>query len=446
MSNAELVALPVAEAARRIAGGELTSVELVSTCLARIAELEPQIQAWEFLDPERALAQAKAADEARRQGRGVGPLHGVPVAIKDIIDTADMPTEHGCAAFKGRQPTNDAVCVSALRAAGAVILGKSVTTELATFTPGKTRNPHNREHTPGGSSSGSAAAVACGMAPVALGTQTIGSVIRPSAFCGVYGFKPTFGLIPRHGVMTQAPSLDTVGVIGRCVDDVALVADVMQGYDDRDAASIAASRPQIAAIARQDWPLPPIFAFIKTHAWAEADAVTREAFGELVEQLGDQVTEISIDHSTERGVAAARTVQRVELAAHFGALLDRAPDLISKTLAGLIEDGRRISGIDYVAALNARAQFNEAVEDILINHGTILTPAALGVAPKGLGSTGNPVFCAFWTYLGVPAVTLPVLEADGLPMGVQLVGAHRDDGRLLRTANWLVKHLQAGAD
>jgi Asp-tRNA(Asn)/Glu-tRNA(Gln) amidotransferase A subunit family amidase len=446
VSNVELAVPTVAEIAGKIASGEMTSEACVRACLARISELEPQVQAWEFIDGERALAQAKAADEARRQGRGVGPLHGVPIAIKDIIDTADMPTEHGCAAFKGRQPSKDAACVSALRAAGAVILGKTVTTELATFTPGKTRNPRNAEHTPGGSSSGSAAAVACDMAPVALGTQTIGSVIRPSSFCGVYGFKPTFGLIPRTGVMTQAPSLDTVGVIGRSVDDVALVADAMQGYDDRDPASIAASRPQIAAIARQDWPLAPIFAFIKTHAWSEADAATREAFGELVEQLGDKVTEISIDHSTERGVAAARTVQRVELAAHFGALLDRAPDMLSKTLAGLIEEGRRISGADYVAALNAREQFNDTVDEILLAHGTILTPAALGVAPKGLGSTGNPVFCAFWTYLGIPAVSLPLLEADGLPMGVQLVGARRDDGRLLRTANWLVRHLQSSAD
>ena len=197
-----------------------------------------------------------------------------------------MPTENGCAAHKGRQPIADATCVTALRRAGAVIMGKTVTTELATFTPGKTHNPRNLEHTPGGSSSGSAAAVAAGMVPAALGTQTVGSVIRPAAYCGVYGFKPTFGLIPRPGVLTQAHSLDTVGVMGRSVEDLALVADALQGHDQRDPASLASSRPQLLKTATEDWPLEPLFAFVKTHAWKDADAATHEAFGELVEQLG----------------------------------------------------------------------------------------------------------------------------------------------------------------
>ena len=179
----------------------------------------------------------------RKEGKGVGPLHGVPIGIKDIIDTADMPTENGCRAHKGRQPTADAACVTALRRAGAVIMGKTVTTELAAFTPGKTHNPRNLEHTPGGSSSGSAAAVAAGMVPAALGTQTVGSVIRPGAFCGVYGFKPTFGVIPRPGVLTQAHSLDTVGVYGRSVDDLALLADVLQGHDARDPRELGLEPP-----------------------------------------------------------------------------------------------------------------------------------------------------------------------------------------------------------
>ena len=250
----------------------------------------------------------------RKEGKGVGPLHGVPVGIKDIIDTADMPTENGCRAHKGRQPTADAACVTALRRAGAVIMGKTVTTELATFTPGKTRNPRNPEHTPGGSSSGSAAAVAAGMVPAALGTQTVGSVIRPGAFCGIYGLKPTYGVIPRTGVLTQAPSLDTVGVYGRSVEDLALLADALQGHDERDPASLVSSRPRLLATATEDWPLAPLFAFVKTHAWGDADPSTHEAFGELVEELGGQVTEISLDHTTERGYAAARQVQKVEMA------------------------------------------------------------------------------------------------------------------------------------
>jgi Asp-tRNA(Asn)/Glu-tRNA(Gln) amidotransferase A subunit family amidase len=441
LADLQLCDLAAGAAASGIARGELSSEALVTACLERTAELEPQLQAWAFLDHARALAQAKAADEQRRAGKGVGALHGVPVGIKDIIDTADMPTENGSAIFKGRQPRHDAAAVAALRAAGAVVLGKTITTELATLTPSVTRNPRNPEHTPGGSSSGSAAAVACGMVPVALGTQTGGSVIRPAAFCGIYGFKPTFGLIARPGVLTQAPSLDTIGVFGRSLEDVALVVDAMQGYDERDPASIATSRPNLLARAKEDWPLPPMFTFAKTHAWGDAEAATREAFGELVELLGDKVEEISIDFTTERGNTAAKTVQNVELAHHYGPLLEHAPDLISKRLAGQIEEGRRVRGIDYVAALEARNELYATIDGLIMQHGQILTPAALGPAPKGLESTGNPVFCAFWTYLGVPAVTLPLLEADGLPMGVQLIGARRDDGRLLRSARWLVQHL-----
>src|SRR5262245_39424304 len=437
--------LAAGEAATAIACGELSSEALITACLERIAERDPQVQAWAFLDRDRALAQAKTADAERRGGKGVGQLHGVPVGIKDIIDTADMPTENGSAIFKGRQPRHDAVAVAALRAAGAVILGKTITTELATLTPSVTRNPRNPEHTPGGSSSGSAAAVASGMVPVALGTQTGGSVIRPAAFCGVYGFKPTFGLIARPGVLSQAPSLDTIGVFGRSLEDVALVVDAMQGYDERDPASIASSRPNLLARAKEDWPLPPMFTFVKTHAWGEAEAVTREAFGELVEHLGDRVEEIAIDFTSERGVAAAKTVQNVELAHHYGPLLDSAPDLISKRLANQIEEGRRVAGTDYFAALEARKELYATVDGLIMQHGQILTRAALGPAPNGLGSTGKHLFSAFWTYLGVPAVTLPLLEADGLPMGVQLIGPHRDDGRLLRSARWLVEHLAEDA-
>jgi Asp-tRNA(Asn)/Glu-tRNA(Gln) amidotransferase A subunit family amidase len=440
----DLTALTAAEAAASIARGDVTSEELTLACLARINELEPRVGAWTFLDREHALEQAKAADTARREGKGVGPLNGLPVGVKDIIDTKDMPTEHGCPVFKGRRPIEDAACVTALRRAGAVILGKTVTTELAAHNPAGTRNPRNLEHTPGGSSSGSAAAVACGMVPAALGTQTGGSVIRPSAFCGIYGLKPTFGMIPRTGVLTHAHSLDTIGVMGRSVEDVALLADALQAYDAGDPASLTTSRPRLLATATEDWPLAPLFALVKTHAWKDCDPATHEAFGELVENLGGQVTEVSLDHTTERGCAAAQTVQRVEAAFHFGPLLDRAPHMISKAMTAQIEEGRRTPAVDYVAALNARETFWEGIEDVLLHHGTILTPAAPGPAPKGLGSTGNAVFCRFWTYLGVPAVTLPLLEVDGLPMGVQLIGARRDDGRLLRTARWLARHLEAG--
>ncbi len=443
MTNAALISLSACEAARRIAKGELTSVELTTACLDQIAAKDADIGAFQFLDREHALAQARDRDAQMRTGRGIGRLHGVPVAVKDIIDTEDMPTEHGCRIFAGRQPKRDAACVASLKEAGAVILGKTVTTELATLEPPRTRNPYNPEHTPGGSSSGSAAAIAAGMAPLALGSQTIGSVVRPAAFCGVVGYKPSFGLIPRTGVLEQSRSLDTLGVLTRTVDDAALAVEIMQAHDTGDDATRATARPPLLATAQQHWPLPPMFAFVKTHAWSMADPVTHEAFGELVEQLGSQVMEISIDHTTEAGVEAARIVNRVELAVTFGPLLDKTPDLLSKTVAGMIEDGRRISATQYFAALNARAKFHETIEEIVTNHGAILTPSALGVAPKGHGSTGNPIFCAFWTYLGLPAINLPLLDVDGMPMGVQLVGGYRDDGRLLRTANALTRQVEA---
>ena len=445
MSSTDLHSLAASDAAARIASGEITSEALVGACLDRIAALEPQVQAWAFLDRERALAQAKAADETRKAGKGVGPLHGVPVGIKDIIDTVDMPTEHGSAFFAGRQPEADASCVAALRAAGAVILGKTVTTELATHVPNKTHNPRNLEHTPGGSSSGSAAAVACDMVPLALGTQTQGSVIRPGSFCGVYGFKPTFGTIPRTGVLAQALSLDTIGVYGRSIEDVALIADVLSVYDDRDRASLPGSRSRMHATAMQEWSLPPLFAFVKTHAWKDADPSTHEAFGELVEQLGDQAREIDMDATCARASEASAILQDVELAANFGPILDRAPDKVTKSLADRIERGRRVRGIDYVAALEARKIFRDTLEEVFLDYGTILTPPARGVAPKGLETTGDPVFCGLWTYLGVPAITMPLLEVDGLPLGVQLVGAPRDDARLLRTARGLLRQLEAGS-
>ena len=430
------------DAAARMASGELSSEALVEACLERIAELEPSVRAWAFLEPERALEQARAADAARRAGKGTGPLHGVPVGLKDIIDTADMPTEHGSEAFKGRRPERDAACVAALRRSGAVVIGKTVTTELATLTPSRTRNPVNLAHTPGGSSSGSAAAVAAGMVPLGVGTQTGGSVIRPAAFCGVYGFKPTFGVIPRSGVLTQSPSLDTVGVFGRSVEDVALLADALQAYDSRDPASLTTSRASLLATATADWRLPPLLAFVKTHAWKDADPATHDAFGELVDALGEHVSEVILDRTTERGLAAAVTVQSVELAAHYGPILDRAPDLVSQQLTARIEEGRRVRGVDYFSALDARENLYRVAQEIFTDYGTILTPAAPGPAPKDHGTTGSPVFCAFWTYLGVPAVTLPLLEAGGMPMGVQLVGPRGDDGRLLRGARWVARHLQ----
>ncbi len=436
-----LNALTAVEAAAKIGRGEITCEALMQACLDRIMAREPDVKAFAYIDPARALEQARAADRAGMEGRGMGPLHGVPVAIKDIIDTADMPTENGSPIFQGRRPQEDAACVAALRKAGAIILGKTVTTEMATLTPGVTRNPHNLAHTPGGSSSGSAAAVADEMVPLALGTQTGGSVIRPASFCGIYGFKPTFGLIPRPGVLAQSQTLDTIGVYGRSIEDLALVTDVLAHPDNRDAASLNISHASLLAQATAEWKLKPMFAFVKTWAWENADAATKEAFGELVETLGSQVEVLDLDESTRVGAAAQKVINNAELAAQFAPLLKRQPDLISKRLTAQIEDGLRLTASEYLQALEVRKNAYWGLEHLFRDYGTVLTPSAPGPAPKGLETTGVPIFNAYWTMMGTPCVSLPLLEVDGMPLGVQLVGARRDDGRLLRTARLLVRQL-----
>src|SRR5258706_5884423 len=271
MDERSAAQLSAAEAARRIREGVLTSEELVGACLERIRQVEPTVQAWTFLDEYLELAQARAADDHKRSGQAIGELHGVPVGLKDIIDTGDMPTENGCALHKGRAPRNDAAVVAMLRAAGAVILGKTVTTECAYFSPGKTRNPHNPEHTPGGSSSGSAAAVAASMVPLALGSQTNGSTIRPGSFCGVYGFKPTHGLIPRTGVLQLSRTLDHVGLFARGIDDLALLAEQLTGYDERDPDTRPRAHIPFRKISAEQPPIEPMLAFVKTPHWERVD-------------------------------------------------------------------------------------------------------------------------------------------------------------------------------
>src|SRR5438876_8525220 len=296
------------EAARMVREGAVTSVELVQACLARVREIDGQVQAWTFLDPEHALAQARAADELRMSGQPTGPLHGVPLGLKDIIDTADMPTENGSVLHAGRTPSRDASVASLLRAAGAVIMGKTVTTEFATRTPGKTRNPHNPAYTPGGSSSGSAAAVAAGMVPLALGSQTTGSTIRPASYCGVYGFKPTHGLIPRHGMFQLSRTLDHVGLFARAIEDVALLLETLAAYDDRDGDSRPRARVPYRDVAAAEPPLPPMFGFVKTSLWDRVDADAREAFGELAASLADRVEEIELAVPTDEVLGWQRTI------------------------------------------------------------------------------------------------------------------------------------------
>jgi Asp-tRNA(Asn)/Glu-tRNA(Gln) amidotransferase A subunit family amidase len=432
--------LSATEAARRIAEGRLTSEELVSACLERIRQVEPVVQAWQFLDEEHALAQARAADERRRSGEAIGSLNGIPVGVKDIIDTADMPTENGTVLHKGRAPRHDAAVVKMLRAAGAVIVGKTVTTECAYFSPGKTRNPHNPEHTPGGSSSGSAAAVAAQMVPLALGSQTAGSVIRPASFCGVYGFKPTHGLISRAGVLALSRTLDHMGMFARSLDDLALLATELTGYDERDPDTRPRARVPFKEVLREAPPLEPMLAFIKTPHWERADAETRGAFGELIEALGDRVEEVELFPSAAEVWDWHKLVMETEMAANLEPLWTSGKQKLSERLRALIERGRATSAVDYQRVLRRLPTLIEGFDELFTErYDAILTPPALGSAPKGLAATGDPAFCVPWTLLGMPAVTLPLMQgANGLPLGTQLVGRRNFDARLLRTARWLV--------
>jgi Asp-tRNA(Asn)/Glu-tRNA(Gln) amidotransferase A subunit family amidase len=443
MDLKDLHLLSASEAARLIREGVITSEQLVEACLARVREVDEQVQAWTFLDPDYALEQARAADELRLSGKPLGPLHGVPVGVKDIFDTGDMPTENGSMLYAGRTPSRDAMVVARLRAAGAVIMGKTVTTEFAYFAPGKTRNPHNPEHTPGGSSSGSAAAVAANMVPFALGSQTNGSTIRPAAFCGVLGFKPTHGLISRHGILTLSRTLDHVGLFARTIDDIALLAEQLVGYDEHDPDTRPRARMPFVEVAAEEPPLEPMFAFVKTPYWERADEETKEGFAELIETLGDRVEEIELFPSAADAWEWHKTIMDAEMAANLAREYETGRDRLSEQLRTLIERGREVRAVGYQRALAQIRPIHESfVELFEQRYDAILTPAAPGAAPKGLASTGDPSFCTLWTLCGMPAISLPLLEAaNGLPVGVQLVGPRDGDARLLRTARWLAARI-----
>jgi Asp-tRNA(Asn)/Glu-tRNA(Gln) amidotransferase A subunit family amidase len=427
----------LAETIAALRDGNVSALKVVNSCLDRIDDVDANIQAWTFLDPEHTRAQAQALDEARANGRPLGPLHGIPVGVKDIFDTVDMPTEDGTVLHAGRQPMRDATAVALLRQAGAVIMGKTVTTELALFGPGKTRNPHDPERTPGGSSSGSAAAVAAGMVPLAIGSQTNGSVIRPASFCGVVGYKPTHGLISRKGVLTLSRTLDHVGVFAGSVEDAALLAELLMVYDADDADMLPRARQQLSRIAADDPPLPPKLAFVKGPYWDQAEDDTRDAFSELIELLGDSVDEVELSSVFENAAELHRTIQDTDVALNFALEYEKGRDKLSDRLCGIIEHGQQVAATDYLRAVARIPVLFDSLGEIYGTYDAILTPAAPGEAPAGT-ATGNPIFCTTWTLLGMPAITLPLLSGgNGMPIGVQLVGERLHDGRLLRTANWL---------
>lgn len=439
-ANEGLARLTATEAIASFAAGTLTSEALVEACLKRISARDDAVLAWTTIDAAAALKAARAIDQARARGAPLGALAGVPIGVKDIIDTADFATECGSPAFAGRRPAYDAFVVSRLRKSGAIILGKTVTTELAFFGPGKTRNPHDPERTPGGSSSGSAAAVADFQVPLALGTQTAGSIIRPASYCGSIGFKPTYGYLSRTGVLAQSAPLDTIGGYARSVDDIALLIDAMAGFDTADRDMASGPEKPLSNSLRSVLSRPPRFAFVKTPGWKQADGAARAAFEAFAAGLSPsaEVVDTPLPADFDGSLRLQQIIQFSDIARNYGPFVDAQPELFSGKLKEIIAEGRTFSAADYVAARAEREPLYDLLRPILLNYDAILTPAAPGVALKGLQSTGTPLFNALWTYLGMPCISLPLLEVDGMPLGVQITAARDLDGELLKVSQWLM--------
>jgi len=428
--TAPLHQLQAWQAAALLARRELSAVDLVRACLDRIAEREPQVQAFAYLAADAALKRAAELDAGPLRGL----LHGLPFGVKDLLDTADLPTAYGSPIYAGQQPLADAAAVALCREAGAVLLGKTVTTELANMFPGATRNPHNPAHTPGGSSSGSAAAVADGMLPLALGTQTAGSLIRPAAFCGVVGFKPSHQRVPRAGVKSLSETLDTIGGFARSVRDVALLGAVLTG--DARLADPATFGPQPAAR----------IGLCQTPEWPQADDDVQQAWAQAEKTLGKHATAFNLPQGLHGLVAIQKAVQAFETARSLSHERLHHSHQLSAPLRALIADGLAISGQAHAQNLQATALARQQAAALFSTYDVILAPSSIGEAPGGLDGTGDPVFCRSWTLLGLPCVHLPFARGrHGLPVGLQLVGAYGDDHRLLAIAHGLHERLREQA-
>ena len=416
--------LTAVEAARRIEAGELTVEALVRACLERIEEREPDIAAWAHLDREQVLEATIAHD-------GSGPMHGVPVGVKDIVDTVDAPTTYGSPIYRDHWPEADAVCVNRIHAAGGIVIGKTVTTEFAARYPGPTRNPHDVRHTPGGSSSGSAAAVADCMIPLGIGTQTAGSVIRPAAFCGVYGYKPTYGLLSFSGIRHYAESVDTLGCMARSVEDLAFFGDVLLGVEPRELEPYA-GRLRLG--------------LCRTHHWDTAEEATRTSLEDAARRLasaGVSVGDVDLPPGLEDSFEVYNRLQQFEGARCVGPDYESHPDLLSVDARALRELGMAVDRDSYRDSVRRHHEWRAAVDEAFAGYDAVLTPSAAGEAPRGLRFTGDIAFNYLWTALHVPAVTIPAFTGpQGLPIGAQLVAPRHADDRLLAVAA-RVAHLLA---
>ena len=423
--------LSACEAAEQLAQRTLRAEDLVRDCLERIDAREPEVQAWTHVARDAALARAKALDQGAHQGL----LHGLPIAVKDLIATCDMPTAYGSPIYAGHQPALDASCVALAREAGAVVLGKTVTTEFATFQPNQTRNPHNLAHTPGGSSSGSAAAVADGMVPLALGTQTAGSLMRPAAYCGIVSFKPSFGGINRAGVKPLSDTLDTVGTMARTVPDVALFAAALSGRSSWLVRPLDqhVSRPlRVGLCHTYEW----------SHALPETQAAMQHAADAIQANTAMVLREVRLPVDYQQLAQAQTHIQLAEQAQCFAFERLNHWAQLSPRLQGIVQAGLAVTPEQYDQAqalvARCRAQLAEVFQDVDV----LLAPSAAGAAPVGLDNTGDPVFCRIWTVLHTPTVNIPAGHApNGLPVGLQVVGPVGSDAFTLAAAHALHQSL-----
>lgn len=427
----ELNRLSATCAVQLLARRELSAEQLLHACFARIEQREGVVRAWTALDKERALTRARELDRASTQGI----LHGLPIGVKDIFATSDLPTRYGSPIYEHHQPSSDAAAVALCREAGAVVVGKTVTTEFATFQPGPTRNPHNQAYSPGGSSSGSAAAVADHMVPFALGTQTAGSIIRPAAYCGVVGYKPSFGRIQRAGVKTVADSLDTIGGLARTVDDVALLASVLM----RD--------PRLREL---EYDAKPRVGMYRTSQWRHTEHATRDAYAHAASALsraGAQIDEVELPAEMCALVQVHADIMSFEMAQSltFERTGHRAD--LSSSLQALLDAGLQITADEHRANLQRVEAGRDLARSWFEQYDVLLAPSASGEAPFFDQGTGDPLFCRVWTLFGAPCVHLPFHTGpQGLPVGLQVIGRSGDDHRTLAIARWMLNVLRPDDD
>ena len=439
----DIFSLSVEELAAKIKDAQITSYEVCEKYIERIDKFEKDIKAWAHFDKKILLEKATEADENRRSGKPIGPLHGVPIAVKDIIGTVDMPTECGTVIRKGKSYSQNAEIIDLLHSSGAIVMGKTTTSELAYLGPPSTTNPHDETRTPGGSSSGSAASVASFMAPASIGSQTGGSVIRPASYCGVVGYKPSYGLISRNGVLRTSYSLDHIGIFGRKVEDVALLAKVLIKKDKFDPATINYSAENILTETKKGPIFEPKFIFYKTDHWKILDKKSRESFEYFIKSFKKNVEVFDTPSYFKDIHKYHQIIHETDLANNFSIYFKKFKKKLSKYMVDAITRGNKYSAKEYAEAIDFMKRSYESYKEVFEDYHGVLSPSSPGVAPKGLKSTGTAEFNKVWSYMGTPCISLPLLEGENnLPLGVQLIGDKYDDHRFLGVANWLEKQCQ----